>query len=135
MLNIQHDLMAGRKLHQDQAIFTTGAALETATAAMILFHGRGAPAQDILQLAAYFPNRDMAYLAPQAAGNSWWPNRFMDPWLSISSRIPTSRCRFATADHLEQDRELHPAAGRAASGTRAGRFYRPRPQAQRRGRL
>ena len=40
----------------------------------------------------------------------------------INSRIPTSRCRFATADRPGQDRESHPAAGRAASGTRAGRY-------------
>jgi predicted esterase len=93
MPNFQHDLLAGQQLHQDPAIFTTGVALETAKAAMILLHGRGTPAQDILQLAAYFANRDMAYLAPQAAGNSWWPNRFMDPlernepWLSSALQV------------------------------------------------
>src|SRR5690348_14174171 len=46
--------------------------------------------------------------------------------LPISSRTPTSRCRFATADHPGQDRESPPAVGRAASGTRADLYSRPR---------
>ena len=54
--------------------------------------------------------------------------------IPLSSRIPTSRCRFATADRPGQDRESHPAAGRAASGTRAGPHSRPRLQAQPRAR-
>jgi predicted esterase len=55
---------------------------------MILAHGRGASAHDILALAGELFRPDLAYLAPQAAGNSWWPARFMDPiaanepWLS-----------------------------------------------------
>jgi hypothetical protein len=39
----------------------------------------------------------------------------------VSSRRPTSRCRFATADRQGRGRGSHPGAVRAASGTRAGR--------------
>lgn len=46
---------------------------------MVLIHGRGAPAQSILQLAGEFQRADFAYLAPQAAGYQWYPQRFIVP--------------------------------------------------------
>ncbi|MBZ0299227.1 MAG: dienelactone hydrolase family protein [Anaerolineae bacterium] len=65
--------------HQGQPILTTGAALEQASAAMILVHGRGADAGSILELAGEFDRPELAYLAPQAAGSTWYPNRFIAP--------------------------------------------------------
>jgi len=44
----------------------------------------------------------------------------------ISSRTPTSRCRFATADHPGPARGSRQGAGRAAIGTRAARSSHPR---------
>lgn len=55
---------------------------------MLMVHGRGARAEDILSLAYEFDQPGFAYLAPQAAGNTWYPNRFLvpqeenEPWLS-----------------------------------------------------
>jgi phospholipase/carboxylesterase len=46
---------------------------------MILVHGRGASAQDIMTIAAEVQHPGFAYLAPQAAGNSWYPNPFTGP--------------------------------------------------------
>jgi phospholipase/carboxylesterase len=46
---------------------------------MIVVHGRGADADDILSLAAELRMSDVAYLAPQAAGNSWYPYSFLTP--------------------------------------------------------
>ena len=46
---------------------------------MLLMHGRGAQAEDILSLAAQFSLPGFSYLAPQALGNTWYPNRFLDP--------------------------------------------------------
>ncbi|HZQ09133.1 MAG TPA: phospholipase [Anaerolineae bacterium] len=74
--------------HLAQPVLQTGAPLDRARAAMILIHGRGASANDILLLANEFQNPDYAYLAPQAANHTWYPNRFMEPlstnepWLS-----------------------------------------------------
>lgn len=65
--------------HSGQQVLTTGRAVDEASAAMILLHGRGATAQSILLLAAELPHPDFAYLAPQARGNQWYPNRFMTP--------------------------------------------------------
>ena len=46
---------------------------------MILVHGRGATAEDILTLVPELDRPDLAYLAPQAAGSSWYPYGFMAP--------------------------------------------------------
>jgi len=46
---------------------------------MILLHGRGASAASILELADEFGVDDVAYLAPQAAGNTWYPYSFLAP--------------------------------------------------------
>ena len=74
--------------HRNEAVLTLGAKLTEATAAVILLHGRGASAEDILGLATGMYDERFAYLAPQAAGNSWYPYSFLapieknEPWLS-----------------------------------------------------
>ncbi|MFB6249593.1 MAG: alpha/beta hydrolase [Salinibacter sp.] len=65
--------------HQDQPLLDHGASLTDAAAAMILLHGRGASARGILALADELDVPDVAYLAPQAAGRSWYPESFMAP--------------------------------------------------------
>jgi len=45
----------------------------------ILVHGRGADAEDILGLTQELGARDVAYLAPQAAGRTWYPQSFLAP--------------------------------------------------------
>ena len=74
--------------HQGQPIRMAGEPISRAQAAMLMLHGRGARAEDILSLAYEFDQPGFAYLAPQAAGNTWYPNRFLvpldenEPWLS-----------------------------------------------------
>ena len=46
---------------------------------MILVHGRGATAESILELARELRQDGFAYLAPQAAGNTWYPQSFLAP--------------------------------------------------------
>jgi phospholipase/carboxylesterase len=65
--------------HQGQPILTAGESLEKAGAAMVMLHGRGASAEDILALASEFKQAGFAYLAPQAAQHSWYPNSFLAP--------------------------------------------------------
>lgn len=65
--------------HQGQPLLQQGKPLSEAKAAMILVHGRGATAQSILELAHLLPHPEMAYLAPQAAGNTWYPYSFLAP--------------------------------------------------------
>lgn len=76
--------------HQGQSVHMAGEPLERARAAMLMVHGRGASAEDILTLADQLNQPGFAYLAPQAAGNTWYPNRFLvpltenEPWLSLA---------------------------------------------------
>ncbi len=63
----------------DLPLYTAGKPLDEARAVLILLHGRGATASSILPLANELYHEDFAYLAPQAAGNSWYPRSFLAP--------------------------------------------------------
>jgi phospholipase/carboxylesterase len=65
--------------HQGMLVVRAGEPLDKARAAMILLHGRGASAEDIMTVAAELTQPGFAYLAPQAAGNAWYPNPFTAP--------------------------------------------------------
>lgn len=68
-----------RHPHLQQRMEQQGTPLENAQAAMVLLHGRGSSAQGILPLAEHLNVEGIAYLAPSAAGNTWYPNRFTAP--------------------------------------------------------
>ena len=65
--------------HAGRPVLASGAALTDARLVAILLHGRGASAEDILGLASEFGVTDVAFLAPQAAGNTWYPYSFLTP--------------------------------------------------------
>lgn len=65
--------------HRSQPIETAGVPLEQATKAAIMVHGRGATARSILELSRELGQPDVGYLAPQAAGQTWYPNSFLVP--------------------------------------------------------
>lgn len=60
-------------------IATAGVHLAQARAAVVLLHGRGASADGILSLADALNLHDVAYVAPQAPGGSWYPLSFLAP--------------------------------------------------------
>jgi predicted esterase len=62
---------------------------------MVMVHGRGASASDILTIAAEAAQPGFVYLAPQAAANAWYPNRFMEP---IDSNEPWLTSALATLE-------------------------------------
>ncbi len=71
-------------LHAGQPALHTGAPLDQAAALGILVHGRGATADDIIGLAGPLTpggglGGKIAWIAPQAAGNVWYPHRFTEP--------------------------------------------------------
>jgi len=68
--------------HQGQPLLTAGEPLESARAAMIMVHGRGASAEDILELTTELKQPGFAYFAPQAAGYAWYPYSFLAPLAS-----------------------------------------------------
>jgi predicted esterase len=83
--------------HSGQPVLLAGRPLGEAKAAMILLHGRGATAQSILLLAAELAHPDFVYLAPQAADNQWYPNRFMTP---LAGNEPYLSAALAVVDGL-----------------------------------
>lgn len=60
-----------------EEFITAGKSLEVAEKVLILIHGRGATAADILTLAPSLKVGDFALIAPQVRGNSWYPHSFL----------------------------------------------------------
>src|SRR5690625_5663500 len=74
--------------HHGQPTATHGPAPADAAGGVIAVHGRGSTADNILLLSNVVPRHDLAWIAPQAAGNTWYPHSFLapleqnEPWLS-----------------------------------------------------
>ena len=79
--------MSTNKIHSKNIIIAD-TPLAEAKKALILLHGRGGSAEDILSLTEYLNVKEYALLAPQARDNSWYPYSFIapisqnEPWLS-----------------------------------------------------
>ncbi len=78
--------------HGRQPVLTAGVPLEDANGVVILLHGRGSPAANIIRLSIPLApdpesEQQIAWLAPQSDGNTWYPYRFLvpveqnEPWL------------------------------------------------------
>jgi predicted esterase len=65
--------------HAGQPVLRAGSPVADARLVAIMIHGRGASAENILQLAGEFHAADIAYLAPQATGSTWYPYSFLSP--------------------------------------------------------
>jgi predicted esterase len=84
---------AARHPHGGERVLIGGAPLETAAGTLIAIHGRGVGAEDIMALAREIAPPAVTILAPQAAGNTWYPYAFLEPternepYLSSALRI------------------------------------------------
>ena len=67
--------------HGEQPLVQAGVPLERARAAFVMVHGRGASAESILTMvpALSLPSENVAFVAPQASGGTWYPYGFMSP--------------------------------------------------------
>ncbi len=71
-------------------IIKSGKSFDQAEKVLIMIHGRGGTAQDILLMAAHLNVAEYALVAPEVAGNTWYPQSFLapreynEPWLSNS---------------------------------------------------
>ncbi len=83
--------------HQGQPVRYAGEPLEQARAAMLMVHGRGARAEDILSLSEQLSEPGFAYLAPEAADNAWYPHRFLEP---LASNEPWLTSALSVVDEL-----------------------------------
>ncbi len=65
--------------HASGNVLHAGPTVKDAALAVVLLHGRGGSAEDILGLASVFNLPEVAYVAPRAAGHTWYPLSFMAP--------------------------------------------------------
>ena len=74
-------------------ILRAGTELSKAEKALVMVHGRGANAEDILTLSQHLDVDGFALLAPDATNNTWYPYSFMapviqnEPWLSSALAV------------------------------------------------
>jgi phospholipase/carboxylesterase len=96
--------------HRDGPVRQFGRPLAKASGAVILLHGRGGSAGDILTLAGGLYLPQLVYLAPQAARNSWYPNSFLapiaqnEPWLTSALRKVETTLQMANDAGISADR-------------------------------
>lgn len=78
--------------HAGLPVVQAGAALGQGRGVVVMVHGRGAGPANILDLLPHLDRPDFTYLAPTAAGRTWYPQSFMantaanKPWLSSALR-------------------------------------------------
>jgi phospholipase/carboxylesterase len=96
--------------HAESVVLQSGAPLQQADLAVVLLHGRGGSAEDILGLGSAFDLPNVAYLAPQAAGHTWYPLSFLapreanEPYLSSALRKVESVVRSLGQAGFESER-------------------------------
>lgn len=118
--------------HKDGLVRQFGKPLSDASGAIILLHGRGGSADDILSLAHEFCLPGLVYLAPQAAGNSWYPNSFLarldqnQPWLTSALRKVEATLKMANDAGISTDRIV--IGGFSQGGCLATEFVASHPR-------
>jgi predicted esterase len=63
--------------HEGLPVVEAGAPIGTGRAVVIMVHGRGAGPENILSLQPRLERPDLSYLAPAAAGRTWYPQSFL----------------------------------------------------------
>ena len=76
--------------HRGQPSEYAGAPLRVADAALVLLHGRGSTARDVLGLTERFHRHGVAYVAPQARYNRWYPRSFLAPVESNETHLSSA---------------------------------------------
>ncbi|CAN5450893.1 dienelactone hydrolase family protein [soil metagenome] len=90
-------------------IITSGVPIVKATKALIMLHGRGADAKDILGIADHLNVKDYTLLAPQAPGNTWYPYSFIapveknEPYLSQSLKAVDDAVAYCISNSIAKE--------------------------------
>ena len=82
--------------HAGGVVLSAGPAPEEAAATLVLVHGRGASAEDILSLHRVLGIMNLAAVAPEAAGNTWYPLSFLAPMESNEPYLGSALRRLGT---------------------------------------
>ena len=117
--------------HAADVVLQAGAPLETADLAMVLLHGRGGSAEDILELGSALHLPNVAYVAPQAAGHTWYPLSFLAPRNANEPYLSSALVKIESVVHnLEQSglgRERIVVAGFSQGACLATEFVASHP--------
>ena len=79
--------------HRGGRVVRSGPPPREARLALILLHGRGGGPEDMIGLGRHVAGPDVALIAPEARGNSWWPASFLapeaenEPWLTSALTV------------------------------------------------
>jgi phospholipase/carboxylesterase len=98
------------KPHAGQPLASAGAPLGKSPVALIMVHGRNAAPANILSLVPSFERPDLTYLAPAAAGGTWYPLSFMaekeknEPGLSSGLWVLDQLVGHVVSAGIRQDR-------------------------------
>ncbi|MEM6390825.1 MAG: phospholipase [Pseudomonadota bacterium] len=95
---------------------TAGAPLARASSALILLHGRGAGAEDILGLGAGLGLPDVALIAPEAPGRSWWPTSFLAPSAAMEAYVEAGMSAIDAALNQARDAGVNTALAGFSQG-------------------
>ena len=101
--------MVNPSLHQAYRPLVAGAPLTTAKSAIILVHGRGGDAEDIMGLGLAVADDDTSLVALRAANNTWYPDRFTaplannEPWLSSALQAVADAVALVVASGIERE--------------------------------
>jgi phospholipase/carboxylesterase len=118
--------------HRNQALLRRGVPLDEAEGAIILLHGRGGSAEDIISLGDELGGPKFAYLAPQAANYTWYPYSFLapieqnEPYLSSALGRVESIVQLAIAAGIPADQLV--IAGFSQGACLATEFVARRPR-------
>ena len=96
----------------DNKYLSAGTPVQQDKTALVMLHGRGGSAADIIRLAKLFKLNDAAIYAPQATNSSWYPYSFMVP---EAQNQPALDSAIESIDHLVKQIE--------ADGISADRIY------------
>lgn len=100
-------------IHNPNNFLTAGKPLNEATKVMVMVHGRGGSAADMLSLSEHITTGDFAFVAPEASGNSWYPYSFLkpltdnEPHLSSALQVLTSLRARLQSDYNVKPSQLY----------------------------
>jgi predicted esterase len=90
--------------HGSQPVLRHGPDARHARLAIILVHGRGGSAEDLLALAGELAFDDILYVAPQAANHTWYPYSFLAPMAQNEPGLTSGLNRISSLlDSLRSD--------------------------------
>ncbi|GEO08249.1 alpha/beta hydrolase [Segetibacter aerophilus] len=79
-------------MHQKN-IVAAGKPVTATSKVLVMLHGRGGSAEDILGFATHLHVKEFSLLAPEATNNTWYPYSFLvppsqnEPWLSSALKL------------------------------------------------